>query len=381
MSKQIDRVDVREKLAYRRDPYWKRITAGRHIGFRRMTPGKPGTWLARAYTYTEDGYVYETLGDFAERLEKERYDAAKGAAEHWFRHLDMGGSTVPTSVKAACDTYLENLKNERGEQAKKDTEGYFRRLVYKDPIARVMLSKLSKAQMAGWRERALAHNNDRSSFNRNITPLRAALNLAVEQGKVASDQAWLNALRPFSEQEMEAQCARRRTGYLDRDERRALVEAASTESRPLFKALALLPMRPGEVAALRVESLKVREKALEIVGKTGRRTIPLSQEALSHFKGCATSKLPGAWLIARADGSQWTKERWKEEIKPAAHKAKLPKATVCYTLRHSLITDLVVGGLDIFTVAKLAGTSVRMIEKHYGHLQREHARSALEKLA
>jgi site-specific recombinase XerD len=63
------------------------------------------------------------------------------------------------------------------------------------------------------------------------------------------------------------------------------------------------------------------------------------------------------------------------------HGAKLPRAIVAYTLRHSVITDLVTGGLDLFTVAKLAGTSVVMIEKHYGHLQREHARSALEKLA
>jgi integrase len=95
-----------------------------------------------------------------------------------------------------------------------------------------------------------------------------------------------------------------------------------------------------------------------------------------------------AWLVSRADGSQWKKEAWRDEMKAAAKKAGLPRATVAYTLRHSLITELVKGDsnrgippLDIFTTAKLAGTSVRMIEKHYGHLQREHARSALEKLA
>jgi site-specific recombinase XerD len=50
-------------------------------------------------------------------------------------------------------------------------------------------------------------------------------------------------------------------------------------------------------------------------------------------------------------------------------------------LRHSTITDLVTGGLDLFTVAKISGTSVAMIEKHYGHLQREHARQALKMLS
>lgn len=379
MSKRLDRVDVRDRLPLRRDPYWHRLSQGRYVGFRKMTRGKPGTWLARAYG--DAGYAYETLGDFSTVPEGERYDAAKKAAEAWFQHIDLGGSTQDHTVKAACEAYLEKLRTEKSEQAKKDTEGYFNRLVYGDPIAKVLLSKLNKTHMAGWRERVLKHNDDRSSFNRNITPLRAALNLAHEQGKVGTDQAWLTALRPFSEKDMEAQCERRRTGTLDRDERRELVKKATDEARPLFKTLALLPMRPGEVAALRVESLKVRERVLEIVGKTGRRTIPLSQEALAHFKECAQNKLPGAWLVSRADRSMWKKEQWRDEIKAAAKKAKLPKATVCYTLRHSVITDLIVGGLDIFTVAKLAGTSVKMIEAHYGHLQREHARSALEKLA
>jgi integrase len=387
MSKRIDRVDVRTKLPLRRDPYWHRLSEGRYVGFRHMTKGSPGTWLARAYG--DAGYAYETLGDFATLSENERFDAARKAAEAWFQHVDMGGSTEPHTVKAACEAYLEKLKTEKSEQAKKDSEGYFKRLVYgapdrkitPDPIAKILLSKLTKAHMAGWRERALKHNDDRSSFNRNITPLRAALNLAHEQGKVGTDQAWLTALKPFSEQELETQCERRRNGYLDRDERRQLVEKAADEAKPLFKALALLPMRPGEVAGLKVEYLNVRNKSLDIRGKTGARVIPLPAEAFAHFKECAKNKTPGAWLVSRADGSQWKKEQWRDEIKPAARKAKLPKATVAYTLRHSVITDLVVGGLDIFTVAKLAGTSVRMIEKHYGHLQREHARSALEKLA
>ena len=45
-----------------------------------------------------------------------------------------------------------------------------------------------------------------------------------------------------------------------------------------------------------------------------------------------------------------------------------------------VITDLIQSGLDTLTVAQLSGTSVRMIEKHYGHLTRDHARDALARL-
>jgi len=387
MTKRIDRVDTRTKLPLRRDPYWQRLSEGRYVGFRRMTKGTPGTWIARAYV--DGGYEYLPLGDFAKHDERERFDAARKAAEQWFLHIDHGGDTQPHTVKAACEAYRDKLKIEKSERAAADAEGFFKRLVYGDPIAKVLLSKLTKTHMTAWRERVLEHNPDRSSFNRNVTPVRAALNCARDQGKIATDQAWLAALRPFKEKAMQAQKSRRRNGYLDLEERRSLIESASAESRPLFKALALLPMRPGEVAALKVEHLNARDRVLEIpTGKTDPRIVPLSSEALSHFKECAKNKLPGAWLVSRADGSQWKKEAWRDEVKAAAKKAKLPKATVAYTLRHSVITDLVTGDktrgaapLDIFSVAKLAGTSVQMIEKHYGHLQREHARSALEQLA
>jgi site-specific recombinase XerD len=61
--------------------------------------------------------------------------------------------------------------------------------------------------------------------------------------------------------------------------------------------------------------------------------------------------------------------------------AELPANVTAYTLRHSVITDLIVSGLDVLTVARLSGTSVLMIEKHYGHLRAEHGAAGLATLA
>jgi site-specific recombinase XerD len=68
-------------------------------------------------------------------------------------------------------------------------------------------------------------------------------------------------------------------------------------------------------------------------------------------------------------------------MEAAAAIAGLPPGTVLYTLRHSTITDLVVGGLDLLTVAQLSGASVEMIERHHGHLRADHAAEALARLA
>jgi len=46
-----------------------------------------------------------------------------------------------------------------------------------------------------------------------------------------------------------------------------------------------------------------------------------------------------------------------------------------------VITDLIRARLPALTVAQLSGTSVAMIERHYGHLVRNHAEEALARLA
>jgi hypothetical protein len=90
---------------------------------------------------------------------------------------------------------------------------------------------------------------------------------------------------------------------------------------------------------------------------------------------------PNAPLLPRADGQAWTKDLWKNSLKEAARSAGLPVGTTAYTLRHSVITDLVHDGLDLLTVAQLSGTSVAMIEKHYGHLRSDVAAGALARLS
>lgn len=92
-------------------------------------------------------------------------------------------------------------------------------------------------------------------------------------------------------------------------------------------------------------------------------------------------KLPTAPRLARADGSAWNKDAWKYPIKDAVIAAELPAAATACALRHSTLTDLIaLHMLDTLTVAQLSGTSLLMIEKHYGHPLREHAAKALASL-
>ena len=374
MALSLNRVDQRAKLAVRRDPYWQRLTAGQFIGFRRISTETPGTWLARFYDGTR--YHSQPLGDFADLTEKDRYDAAVGAAMPWFRHKSAGGLTGDLTVSGACAAYVDHLTIERSKEAAHDARGRFRRLVDAAPLGSVKLGKLTPRQIAEWKKGVLANGQARASFNRNATVLRAALNLAYKRQEVISDLAWRDELRPLRN------ATRRRAQYLSADERHLLIESAPSEVRQFLVSLTLIPVRPGDIANLRVSDLDTKGRTLRIpAGKTGARIIPLSSPAFSHFCACARDKHPAAWLVSRHDGKQWQRYAWRDQIREAVERAKLPRATVAYTFRHSVITDLVTDGLDLFTVAQISGTSVAMIEAHYGHLQQEHARSALERLA
>ena len=116
--------------------------------------------------------------------------------------------------------------------------------------------------------------------------------------------------------------------------------------------------------------------------KSGQdRKITLPSATAAFFTEQAKDKLPAAPLFARFAGKEWNKDSWKYPFKDALVAAKLPANATAYTLRHSTITDLIaMHRLDTMTVAVLSGTSIAMIEKHYGHLLREHAAKALASL-
>lgn len=144
----------------------------------------------------------------------------------------------------------------------------------------------------------------------------------------------------------------------------------------------MLPLRPGALAALTVADFDQRLSVLKIgKDKSGQdRKIKLPSEIAQLFEMAATNKASTAPLLARAGGQAWNKDSWKGPIKDAAKNATLPAEASAYTLRHSVISDLVHGGLDLLTVAQISGTSVAMIEKHYGHLRSDVAAVALAKL-
>lgn len=379
----LSTVRNRDRLAAQREPHWQKLDAGHYLGFRPSKAGGPGSWVARWYDPETRQQRFQALGEFGDLLPSERYGTALKAARAWLEHVAGGGSAgKPVTVREACARYAAT---------RPDAAARFARYVFDDPLASVQLLKLTDRQVRAWRQRlqdrpALVtrrkhHNRTRPrspiTLNRDMVCLRAALNEALERGDALTDRAWRAALKPADVQ------TSRRNLYLDREQRRRLIEALPADCAAFVRGLCALPLRPGALAALKAGDFDARRKELVIErDKAGHgRAILLPDAVVTTFKEQARGKLPTAPLFAQADGRPWSKDYWKHPMRDAVRAAGLPVGATAYTLRHSTITDLVTGGLDLMTVAQVAGTSVRMIEKHYAHLQRERARDALAMLS
>lgn len=384
MALDLSRVKERDALAARREPYWQRIRPGCFLGYRPSAREGAGTWVARAYDEEQRAYRLKAIGDFGALSGRDRFMVAKKEAEEFVAVIEAGGQIEKAleTVDDACRRYAK---------MNTEAEGRFKRHVYSDPIAKVKLSKLRRGHLKAWRQRleekpALVtrrKNGDQltrprapASVNRDMAILRAALNKVLAPGAPDTEAAWQTALLPIRNAD------RQRTLYLDRDQRRGLLENIDTEIAPFARTLCLLPLRPGAVARLLVADFDKRTSELTIgKDKSGKpRRILLPATAADLFAVQAKGKLPDAPLFERANGGPWDRETWKKPIATAAQKAKLPAGATAYTLRHSTITDLVNAGLPLLTVGQISDTSAEMIERHYGHLNRQAATEALASL-
>ncbi len=383
----LSRIGERERLKPRKgdEPHWQRLRHGSYLGYRPSKRGVGGTWFARAYDPDKCRYRRKALGDYALLVRHEVFGQARKDADIFTQSVESGGVAARTlvTVADACHAYAEG---------KPTSVGTLNRTVYSDPIAKVNLDKLRRHHLRSWRKRledtpALITRNKGgekrtkprapSTVNRDMVPLRAALAQVISPGAPNTEAAWQEALKPNKGAD------KRRSLFLDRDERKRLLVACDPESEPFVRGMCLLPLRPGVLAGLRAADFDKRTRSLTIgTDKTGApRQIGLPQSAADFLASQLNGKLPAAPIFTRHTGAAWNKDSWKHPIKEAVRKAKLPEAVAAYTLRHSVITDLVRAGLPVLTVAQLSGTSVAMIENHYGHLVRDDAEKALASLA
>ena len=390
-EKNLSTREARKLLPIRNEPYWRNEGEGQHIGYYRGK--RVAKWVARyRIPGSSGGYHKITLGMADDRPGIEAdgnklfdWKQAKLAALNWFRQMDEadGIKFGPYTVSAALDDYMKSFTG-------KDRVNTQRRIdvLIKPSLGNYQASKLTTALIKSWhntraatparlrtsagsamlKARPLITEEDkrkrRSTANRDLTVLKAALNVAYQNGRIATDDAW-RRVKPFPNVE------RPKLRYLNDDEVRRLVEACEPPFRQIVQATLLTGARYQELARARVRDFDTIAGTLWIPdAKANRpRVCYLGHEGKALFTAMSNTKSSDDLLLPRDDGAQWNNSQQIRRIGLACHHAGINPPATFHDLRRTYGARLALNGVPMAVIAEALGQAdERITRRHYAHL-------------
>ncbi len=390
----IDTRSARAKLPERREPYWTVISAGNALGYRRGAKG--GTWIAK-FRDADGERRIEALGAAddardADGLTVFSFSQAQERARAWFQRKareqasDFVPLDHPYTVADALAEYRADYTLRSGKATDRlDTSAAAWIL---PELGAVPLEKLTKGRIVAWHQKMAetpprlrtkpgvaqkhrapdaspdAIRQRRSTANRVMTILKAALNHSHREGRCAGDDAW-RTVRAFRE----ADAVRLR--YLSEDEARRLTNACQPDFRALVTGALLTGCRYGELAAMTVDDFSPDAGTIRVrVSKSGRpRHVVLTQEGRDFVAQLAAGKPGSVRLFVRGYGKPWGKSEQQRPLSAACTAARIDPPVNFHALRHTYASRLAMRGVPLAVIAvQLGHADTRMVEKHYGHL-------------
>lgn len=392
----------RLKLPPRSEPYWRGIHEGAHIGYYRGS--RSGKWVARFRPTGSDskGYLKRTLGeadDYAE-ADGERFldfRQAQEAARTWFVNVARQGGRGQKSLTIAdvLDEYMATFRGKSVAATRSRIDA-----VIKPDLGPVKVADLTTKIITDWHEKRAssparlrtgrraktpnlrpiegedAVRRRRSTANRDLTVLKAALNRAASLHGGLPVDAWRN-VKAF--QKVDGAKLR----YLSDAEARRLVNAVGADFRPMVQASLLTGARYGELRSAQVSDFDGSAKVLWLKDtKAGvPRVVYLEDEGAQLFTRACAGKHPADLIFQRPDCSKWGASHQARPLRDACVRAKLEPITF-HDLRRTYGARLALKGVPMAVIAEALGhADERITRKHYAHLSPSYLADTVRKSA
>ena len=377
----LQTVTARARLKRGRQPHWHTLVPGRaHLGYQRWPDDRCGRWLlrryaAKRYSVTPLGPA-DDMGGTGLTFEQ----ACKRAQE-----LAGAAPTTRLTVRTAMENYIDNL-----EAQGKQTKGIIGRTATHilPRLGEIEVINLTSAQIRRWladlaRAPAIMRTavgsklnvrthdpNDeeavrarRSTANRVLNFLKAALNHAYDEELVASNDAWGRRVRPFPN----VKAARAR--YLTVAEATRLLNACPLDLRTLVRGALETGARFGELIRLQCSDFNPDSGTVYIgKSKSGKaRHVVLTDQGAAFFASITTGR--SGLCFMRAAGRPWRKTDQQYPLRHANTAARIVPPITFHGLRHTWASLAVMGGVPLQVVAENLGhVDTTMTQRHYAHL-------------
>jgi integrase len=404
-EKRIRTPELRTRLAPGRI-HWEDLGNGGHLGYRRG--GAAGQWLARVYRdgrYRQEVIAGADDGDhLANGHDILDYFQARNRAHEWLRERKNEARGFPAAgadltVRDALEAYANWLEGRGGGR---DVRTRIAATIA-PTLGGILVRELKQQQVEQWladmaaKPARLRHKRGdgpryadtnladpevqrrrRSSANRVLSILKAALNRCWRQGIVPNNEAWTR-VAPFRG------AVASRIRFLLPDEALRMIRAAMAESLD-FARLAQVALvtgcRYGELGRLRVEDLNADAGTLHVrLSKSGKsRHVILGPEAVDILRGLTAGRHHDE-LILTNGGGPWIRNAQVKPMKAACRAAKI-KPLPFHCLRHSWASNAAMNGMSMMLIARNLGHSTtQMVERHYAHLAKDYQAREISRLA
>jgi integrase len=395
-NQKLDTRSARLKVVVRREPYWLTISKGCSVGYRRGARG--GNWIARMRG--DDGKQrYDALGAAddvrdADGISCFTFAQAQERARSFFdqKGRELAGHSEPEAgpytVKEAVDDYLTARERRGSKGVRADRYAANARIL--PALGQFEVGKLTAKRIRDWLEavasapkfvrtakfatsqakRDFDPNDDeavrarRSTANRLLTVLKAALNHAFQEGRAPADEAW-RKVKPFREADSAV------VRYLNVDECKRLINACPADFRVLVRGALATGCRYGELVRLSVADFDNAVGTISVrISKAGKpRHIALNGEGCGFFFALTDCRPPSDLIFRRQDGEAWGASHQQRPLIAASGIAKIEPAATFHILRHTYGSALAMKGVPMGVIAaQLGHRDTRMTEKHYAHL-------------
>jgi integrase len=333
--------------------------------------GQP-LWAYR-YRLEGRGSTRPQVGGFATRAE-----ALEGLRKVLER-LGPGGRAATITLSELVEEYLEM------HQAEPVTIAKLRWLLGKATAAlgEIRLAELAPKDVYAWRLTIPEGHRYEAT-----QALRQVLNRAVAWGLIDYNPAKRGVPNPMPR-------AKEKRPFESWEQVRALADCLGARYGPLVLFAVATGLRPSELFGLEQRDV---DRAAGVVyvrrayangrlkptkTRLSTRAVPLQAIGLEALDRLPRSDNPILFPSARGgriDFRSFGRRHWK----PAQKAAGIEPLRDLYDMRHTYATFALRAGVPVFAVSRFIGSSIAMIDRHYGHLandSREHAVSLLDALA
>ena len=293
-------------------------------------------------------------------------------------------STPLLTVNALKDKYLAWIFKHRSQALWREAKRHLGR--WCQAYGQMEATAVVGAQLEAFQDKLQADDHALMYVKKHATSVRAMYNKGVRMG-------WLPAAcKPFAHVEgIRLDPRPLLEGDLPtREEVHSLLETA--KQKPMLHAIVSIyhttGMRTHELIEARVGDFQVNSKTI-VLGKHKRsrtlrepipRTVHLNAVAYAILVERCRGFPADVLIFPNRAGKPFTSVLLDDMFSRLRKRAGVREGITPYSFRHLYISEMLMAGVDALLVARMAGTSVKMIESTYGHFKTASYQDAQAKL-